>query len=74
MQLIGALPDEIVTLDPRAVVPVMAALGPVARANLLTTEAVATALVLDANIAVSTRSELLDRTSIAAGIDVELFA
>jgi hypothetical protein len=40
---------------------------------VLTTEAVATALVLDADIAVSVRSDLLQRTSDAAQVRVVLF-
>lgn len=72
-RLINELPDEIVTLDLRVVVPVMSALSSVASANVLTTEAVATALVLDADIAVSVQSGLLDRTSEAADIRVVLF-
>jgi hypothetical protein len=51
----------------------MSALAPVAPANVLTTEAVATALVLDADLAVSVRSELLERTSDAARVRVVLF-
>lgn len=72
-RLVNELPDEIVTLDARVVVPVMSTLSSVASANLLTTEAVATALVLDADIAVSVRSELIDRTSEAADVRVVLF-
>jgi hypothetical protein len=72
-RLVNELPGGIVTLDPRVVVPVMSALSSVASANLLTTEAVATALVLDADIAVSVRSALLERTSEAADVRVVLF-
>ncbi|MDP9331993.1 MAG: hypothetical protein M3Q30_01590 [Actinomycetota bacterium] len=43
--LVDELPAEIITLDSRTVVPVMSALSSVASANVLTTEAVATALV-----------------------------
>jgi hypothetical protein len=71
--LVDELPRDILTLDPRTVVPVMSALSSIAAANVLTTEAVATALVLDADIAVSVRSELLERTSEVARVRVVLF-
>ncbi len=73
VSLVNELPDEIVTLDPRTIVPVMSAVSTIAPANLLTTEAVATALVLDADIAVSVASDLLDRTCRTAGVTVKLF-
>ena len=71
--LVDELPADIITLDSRTVVPVMSALSSVTSANVLTTEAVATALVLDADIAVSVRSDLLTRTSDAAQVRVLLF-
>ena len=73
VRLVDELPPDILTLDPRTVVPVMSALSSVAPANVLTTEAVATALGLDADIAVSVRSDLLERTSDAARVRVLLF-
>ena len=73
ISLVDELPADIITLDSRTVVPVMSALSSVAPANVLTTEAVATALVLDADIAVSVRSDLLQRTSDAAQVRVLLF-
>ncbi len=73
ISLVDELPEDIITLDSRTVVPVMSALSSVASANVLTTEAVATALVLDAEIAVSVQSELLQRTSEAAQVRVVLF-
>ena len=73
ISLVDELPADIITLDSRTVVPVMSALSTVAPANVLTTAAVATALVLDADIAVSVRSDLLQRTSDAAQVRVLLF-
>ncbi len=73
ISLVDELPAHIITLDLRTVVPVMSALSSVAMANVLTTEAVATALVLDADIAVSVRSDLLQRTSDTAQVQVVLF-
>jgi hypothetical protein len=73
IRLVDELPADILTLDPRTVVPVMSALSSVVPANVLTTKAVATALVLDADIAVSVRSDLLERSSEAARVRVLLF-
>ena len=63
-------PAEIVTLDVREFTPVMAALSTVVTVNFLTAEAVATALVLDATLMVSTNSPLLDRAARTAGIEI----
>src|SRR3546814_14661896 len=49
-------------------VPVMSALATVVSTNVLTADAVASALVLDAPIVVSTRSELLERAATLAGV------
>jgi len=69
------LPAEIGLLSFRRVVPVMAALdsGP-RRLNLLTAEAVASALLLEAEITVTTRSTLLDDACDRLGIQVHLIA
>ena len=42
--------------------------------NLLTAEAVAAAVVLDAPIAVTTYSDLLNRTAAQVGVDVQIVA
>jgi hypothetical protein len=42
--------------------------------NLLTTEALAAAVVLDAPIAITTNSDLLNRTAAQVGIDLEKVA
>jgi hypothetical protein len=63
-------PAEIVTLDVREFTPVMAALSTVVTVNFLTAEAVATALVLDATLMVSTSSPLLERASRRAGTEI----
>ena len=63
-------PDEIGMLELRYLVPVMGTLsGP---PNLLTAEAVAAAMVLDASILVTTESGLLSRTASAVGVAVEV--
>ena len=63
------LPLSIGLLSLRRLVPVMAALP--GQLNLLTAEAVAAAIVLDAPIAVTTDSDLLDRTAAQVGVDVQ---
>ena len=63
------LPPSIGLLTLRRLVPVMAALP--GQLNLLTAEAVAAAIVLDAPIAVTTDSDLLNRTATQVGVTVE---
>lgn len=58
----------------KELVPVMSALATVATVNLLTADAVATALVLDAPILVSTQSALLDQAAAVAGVPTRLLA
>jgi hypothetical protein len=66
------LPPSIGLITLRRLVPVMAALpGPL---NLLSAEAIGAAVVLDAPIAVTTDSDLLDRTAAQVGVDVEKVA
>lgn len=65
-----SLPNEIGLLGFRRLVPIMAALDGGRRLNLLTAEAIAAALVLDADIAVTTRSPLLDGACERLGIQV----
>jgi hypothetical protein len=59
-------------LSLRRLVPVMAALR--GQLNLLTAEAGAAAIVLDAPIAVTTGSDLLDRTAAQVGVTVQKVA
>jgi hypothetical protein len=66
------LPASIGLISLRRLVPVMAALP--GQLNLLTAEALAAAVVLDAPIAVATDSDLLNRTAAQVGIDVERVA
>jgi hypothetical protein len=66
------LPPSIGLITLRRLVPVMAALP--GELNLLTAEAVAAAVVLDAPIAVTSDSDLLDRTAAQVGVDVEKVA
>jgi hypothetical protein len=69
-----SLPAEIGLVSLRRLVPVMTALDSGRRLNLLTAEAVASALLLDADIAVTTRSPLLDDACDRLGIQVHLIA
>jgi hypothetical protein len=67
-----ALPAEIGLVSLRRLVPVMTALDSGRRLNLLAAEAVASALLLDADIAVTTRSPLLEDACDRLGIQVHL--
>lgn len=64
------LPSEIALLPIRRVVPTMAALP--GKLNTLTAEALATALLLNAAISVSTHSDLLERSARQLGIHIEI--
>ena len=72
--LINDLPSTITTVDPRNIVPVMTALSTFGPANLLALEAVATALVLDATLAVTTTSPMLERVAKGAGVEINVIA
>jgi hypothetical protein len=69
-----SLPLEVGLLSLRHLVPIMAALDSGRRLNLLTAEAIAAALVLEADIAVTTRSALLEAACERIGIDVVLIS
>lgn len=64
------LPDRIGIVHLRRLVPIMAALP--GSVNVLTAEAVATAVLIDGSIAVTTESEMLNRVAGAASVPVEL--
>ena len=64
------LPPEIGLLSLRRLVPVMSALG--GQLNLLTAEAIAAAVVLESEIAVTTESPLLAQAAAAAGVTVRV--
>jgi hypothetical protein len=64
------LPDEIGLLGLRELVPVMTALNVGRRLNLLTAEAVAAAVVLNAGIVVTTDSVLLTDACTRLGVEV----
>jgi hypothetical protein len=64
------LPDEIGLLGLRELVPVMTALNVGRRLNLLTAEAVAAAVVLNASIVVTTDSALLTDACTRLGVEV----
>ena len=66
----ASLPDSIGVLNLRRLVPVMAALP--GQVNLLTAEAIATAIVLDASVAVVAASAMLDHAAAAAGVPVQV--
>ena len=71
---LNELPIEITTLDVREFTPVMAALSSIVNVNFLTSEAVATALILNATIVVSTSSPLLNTAAATAHIPIALIA
>lgn len=66
--------SDVEVVGAKELVPVMTALAAMATVNVLTADAVATALVLDAPIAVSTRSDVLDRAAAVAGVPVRFIA
>jgi hypothetical protein len=68
------LPPEVGVLSLRELVPVMTALDVGRRLNLLTAEAVATAVVLDASIVVTTESALLSESCTRLGVEVRRVA
>ena len=70
--LLDDLPDRIELVHQRFLVPPMSALASVMLVNLLNAEAVATALILDASIVVTTDSALLGRAAGVASIDVTI--
>ena len=64
------LPTTITILHARELVPVMRALSSLAHVNFLTAEAVASAIVLEAPIFVSTSSDLLSNAAARAHVEV----
>jgi len=66
----ASLPNSIGILNLRRLVPVMAALP--GQVNILTAEALATAIVLDASVAVVATSAMLNRAAAAAGVPVHV--
>lgn len=64
------LPDHVGLLSLRDLIPVMTALDAGRRLNLLTAEAIAAALALDATLVVTTDSALLTESSARVGVDV----
>ena len=68
------MPAEIGLVSLRRLVPVMTTLDSGRRLNLLTAEAVASALLLDADLAVTASSPLLDDVCDRLGIHVHLIA
>lgn len=69
-QSLADLPDHIGLYGARELVPVMTSLRTPRRLNLLTAEALATALLLDATITVTTEAELLTESCSALGIAI----
>ncbi len=69
---LSRLPEAIVLVDSRSLVPVMVAVCDTTRANLLTADAIATALILDAGIALSVATPLLDEAALTAHVSVTL--
>lgn len=67
---VGRLPPEVGLLSLRELVPVMTALEVGRHLNLLTAEALAAAVVLEATIVVTTESTLLTESSRRLGVEV----
>ena len=67
-RVLDDLSDRVEIVSPKESVPVMSALATMATVNMLTADAVAAALILDAPILVSTRSDLLERAASVAGV------
>ncbi len=67
---IERLPSEIGLVSSRRLVPAMATLDAGRRLNLLTAEAVATAVMIDAAIAVTTESALMAESCCRLGIEL----
>ena len=66
------LPDSVLTVDLRLIVPLMTTIASVSAANFLTLEALAVAITLDAAVATTTRSSLLE--SVAGLVHVPVIA
>ncbi len=67
---LAELPGQVGLIGPRDLVPVMTSLPTPRRLNLLTAEAIATAILLDATIAVTTESDLLHEACSTLGVPV----
>lgn len=67
--LLEDLPNTIEMIHPRDLVPPMSAVAALTTVNFLTAEAIAASLVLEAPIAVSTRSALMGRAAAVAGVE-----
>jgi len=67
-RVLDDLSDRIEIVSPKKCVPVMSAVATMATVNVLTADVVASALILDAPIVVSTRSDLLERAAAVAGV------
>lgn len=68
------LPANIHLVETRSLVPVMIAISNTTRANLLTADALATALTFDASIAVTTNSPLLLEAALTVHVEVRVIA
>jgi hypothetical protein len=71
-QSLKRLPDEILCPEPKAVVPVMAEISTVINANFINLEALALAVLLDADLAVSTDSPLINHGAQLLHLNVHL--
>ena len=68
-RLLEDLPSGVEILHPRDLVPSMSAVAALTSVNFLTAEAIATSLILEAPIVVSTRSALMERAASEAGVE-----
>ena len=69
---LSELPSSIQIIPQRRLVPAMVAIGGIRTANILTLEAVATAVLLNAPIFVSTQSTLLSEVAVALHVDIRV--
>ena len=69
---LSELPSGIQIIPQRRLVPAMVAIGGIRTANILTLEAVATAVLLNASIVVSTQSTLLSEVAVALHVDIRV--
>ena len=68
-RLLEDLPSIIEMLHPRELVPSMSAVAALTSVNFLTAEAIASSLILEAPTVVSTRSALMERAALEAGVE-----
>ena len=71
--LLDHLPEYLEILHPRELVPTMSALMALTSVNFITAEVIATSMILEAEIVVTTTSPLLNRAARLAGVECRFF-